>query len=124
VRVSATSDDDAPWIVSLVVEWEGVASHLGAFERTDWLVLNFITGELTGTKTFTAANGDQLHVVTDGTFDPSVDPTPETPLLISGNYSFVGGTGRFEDATGDATYEVLTPDFINGFLSFKGEINC
>ena len=30
---------------------------------------------------------------------------------------------RFEDATGNATYDVLTPDFLTGLLSFKGKIS-
>lgn len=112
----------APLIVNLIVEWEGEALHLGHFTRRDDLIINFSTGELVGTKVFTAANGDELWVDTVGSFDPAAIPTPEDPLLITGEYFFTGGTGRFEDASGEATFEVLTPDFVVGVLSFEGTL--
>ena len=115
--------EETPWIVSLTIDWEGVGSRLGRFTRTDFLVVNFLTGELTGTKVFTAANGDQLFVYTEGGFDASAAPSPENPLEITGTYEFIGGTGRFEGATGDATFSVTTPDFVFGSLSFEGSIN-
>lgn len=96
------------WIVSLVVEWERVGSHLGRFTRTDWLIVNFSTGELFGTKTFTAANGDELDVYTEGVFDPLTPPTPKNPLPITGTYEFTAGIGRFVDAGGEAVFDVLT----------------
>jgi hypothetical protein len=123
VVVGAVPDSETPWIVNLTVEWEGVSSHLGKFTRTDWLVVNFATGELFGTKTFTAANGDQLDVYTEGEFDPTAVPSLENPLEITGTYEFTGGTGRFEDATGNANFRVLTPDFAVGLLDFEGSID-
>ena len=110
-------------IVNLKVEWEGVASHLGKFKRTDYLLFNFVEGTLVGAKTFTAANGDELHVLTEGTFDASHEPSEEDPLLISGTYCFIGGTGRFAEATGTASYEVLTPDFQSATVSFEGVLD-
>ncbi len=44
--------------------------------------------------TFTAANGDELWFEGDGTFDFS------NPPEMMGIWEFVGGTGRFENATG------------------------
>jgi hypothetical protein len=122
IVVGAVPLPETPWIVELTVAWEGTASHLGSFTRTDYLIVNFATGEMVGTKVFTAANGDELYVDTAGTFDPSTAPTPDEPLLISGSYSFTGGTGRFEGATGDASFEVLTPDFSVGALCFEGSL--
>ena len=119
----AEPDPDLPFLVNLVVEWEGVASHLGKFQRTDYLLFNFVEGTLVGAKTFTAANGDELHVLTEGTFDASHDPSEEDPLLITGTYCFIGGTGRFADATGTASYEVLTPDFQSATVSFEGVLD-
>jgi hypothetical protein len=61
--------------------------------------LNFAAGTQSGERTFTAANSDVLRAVHVGT------STPVGPGLISfrATMTFVGGTGRFANATGHAT---------------------
>jgi len=61
--------------------------------------INFVAGTQSGERTFTAANGDILRAVHVGT------STPVGPGLISfrATVTFVGGTGRFAHATGQAT---------------------
>ena len=61
--------------------------------------INFAAGTQSGERTFTAANGDILRAVHAGT------STPIGPGLISfrATVTFVGGTGRFAHATGQAT---------------------
>jgi hypothetical protein len=59
------------------------------------------TGIQTGTTTYVAANGDQLFMEYTG---PATPPDAEGNLSFSGTYTFVGGTGRFEDAGGTGTY--------------------
>lgn len=60
--------------------------------------INFAAGTQSGQRTFTAANGDVLRAVHVGT------STPIGPGLISfqATLTFVGGTGRFASATGQA----------------------
>ena len=70
----------------LLVQGSGHASHLGAFT-----VINYLCYENPGITRglLTAANGDQIHTMVTG---PPVDGVY--------NYAILGGTGRFEEATG------------------------
>jgi hypothetical protein len=82
----------------LFLEGGGTGTHLGKFTIT----LGFCgrgDGTLdTGTGTFVAANGDLLYITFHGVSDGG------HPVLHFTSYvSFVGGTGRFEGATGTAT---------------------
>jgi hypothetical protein len=60
--------------------------------------IDFVAGTQHGERTFTAANGDVLRATHVGTSAPS------GPGLISfdATLTFVGGTGRFEHAAGQA----------------------
>ncbi len=102
---------------ALIVESTGTATHLGKFRRTEYV---FVDGlNISGLKVFTAANGDQLLATFAGEFT--------SPTTAEGTYTFVGGTGRFEDATGTAGFEVTaatTPDgVIHVAVTFKGKIS-
>jgi hypothetical protein len=74
------------------VEGEGQATHLGHFTVTGDVDLDLATGLPEGTWTLTAANGDMLFLEMDG---HGIDP-----LHGFGAFTVVGGTGRFEGATG------------------------
>lgn len=76
-------------------------SHLGRTAYAGVLELNLATGTQRGERTLTAANGDVLRVVAVGT------STPSGPGLVSfvATLTFVGGTGRFANATGQARGE-------------------
>ena len=76
-------------------------SHLGRTAFAGVLDLNLATGTQRGERTFTAANGDQLRAVNVGT------STPAGPGLVrfSATLTFVGGTGRFANATGEMRCE-------------------
>lgn len=89
----------------LIITYTGTATHLGKFTREERLFLN-ADGTFTGTMVFTAANGDQLWVEFAGGF--------VSPTTAVGSYTFVGGTGRFWDATGTAGFEAVTPDGLHG----------
>jgi hypothetical protein len=58
-----------------------------------------------GTGTLTAANGDELYVKYEGI----VTPVANNPghVVANGTFTFEGGTGRFEDASGGGTYHVF-----------------
>jgi hypothetical protein len=74
-------------------------AHLGRSLFDGELVINLITRTQEGTRTFTAANGDELYASVVGA------STPAGPGLIafSATFTFTGGTGRFENASGTAT---------------------
>src|SRR4051812_15027592 len=81
-----------------VALYTGQATHLGRFTRTESFALDSL-GVIPGTIVFTAANGDQLHVVLDGQFT--------SPTTAEGTYEFNGGTGRFRDAAGTADFRAV-----------------
>ena len=76
-------------------------SHLGRTALYGVQDINFAAGTQSGERTFTAANGDMLRAVHAGTSAPS------GPGLVSfvTTLTFVGGTGRFANATGQMTGE-------------------
>ena len=76
-------------------------THLGRTAFEGVLELDLATGTQRGERTLTAANGDILRVMSVGT------STPSGPGRVSfvGTFTFVGGTGRFASATGEARGE-------------------
>ena len=99
---------------AVVVESTGTATYLGDFTRTEYVFFG-PDGEISGTVVFTAANGDQLEADFSGGFT--------SPTTAEGTYTFTGGTGRFSDATGTASFQAITPDGVHVAVSFKGSIS-
>jgi hypothetical protein len=93
----------------------GQATHLGRFTRTETVIVDLSTGTFTGTLEFVAANGDRLNADLDGHF---TSPTGES---AEGTYVFTGGTGRFQNASGEAAFEI-TADGMTFDVSFSGTI--
>jgi hypothetical protein len=60
--------------------------------------INLAAGTQSGERTFTARNGDVLRAVHTGTSAPGAPGT----VNFSATMTFVGGTGRFAGATGEA----------------------
>jgi hypothetical protein len=91
-----------PPLVSVHVEAQGNASHLGRFTLDSRHVVNFddLTGA--GTAELTAANGDTLTTNLSGVATPQ-----ETPgvFFIVETFTVTGGTGRFAGATGQFVAE-------------------
>lgn len=105
---------------------EGTATHLGRFSVTITFCVNvadlgvLADGQLTegeslpysdGVGVLTAANGDELHMEVAGTILPSQDPDYDFQFIDP--FSFVGGTGRFADASGHGMTESYV-DFAGG----------
>jgi hypothetical protein len=76
-------------------------SHLGITALSGVQDINFAAGTQSGERTFTAANGDVLRATHAGRSGP------RGPGLIgfTTTITFVGGTGRFANATGQMTGE-------------------
>jgi len=109
------AEDLPPASRRLTAAATGQATHLGRFTRTETLFVNLSNGTFTGTLVFTAANGDRLNADVEGHF---TSPTGDS---AGGTYLFTGGTGRFQNASGRAAFEV-TPDRMNFDVKFKGTI--
>jgi hypothetical protein len=73
--------------------------HLGRTTLHAIQTINVLTGDLNNSTTYTAANGDMLFTTFVGTSSPPPD------VVFQGTETYVGGTGRFEGATGSSTLE-------------------
>jgi|GEM_PF-1674103 len=112
---AAVSVSPDPAGVVLTVQAEGKATLLGGFSREEEILFNPASGALTGLIVFTAANGDQLFGTVEGGF---VSPTRAT-----GTYTFTGGTGRFQNASGDADFSLSTSDGVHFTVEFDGSLS-
>lgn len=107
-----TSPPTSPTLITASAT--GEATHLGAFTRTETLVLNPATGAFRGTLVFTADNGDRLCASFMGNF---------TPLGTAvGRYAFTGGSGRFRNATGGADFTAVPAGPGRFTITFQGTI--
>jgi len=118
------SHSPQPPLDFVLVEGEGEATHLGAFEFEFPHVVNTTTRTATGTYEFTAANGDTLTADVVGRAMPTGTPGV---LAIVEVATITGGTGRFAGATGSFTVERLydtvnltTTGSFDGTISVSG----
>ena len=96
--------------VAMTANGSGFATQLGKYTRVESIVLDPTTFSFTGTVVFIGANGDVLNADILGQF------TSQTTAV--GTYEFTGGTGRFENVSGTADFEVSLTDathFVGGF---------
>ena len=108
-------EDTPPGTRTLTATATGQATHLGRYNRTETVVVNLANGTFTGSLVFTAANGDRLSANITGNF---TSPTGDAAV---GTYVFTGGSGRFQNATGQAAFEA-TADGMGFKVVFKGTI--
>lgn len=106
--------------IGAVATGSGTATHLG-----QWTVIGNpkytpdSNGVLhsSGEATLTAANGDKLQIEIDGILDPVAG-------VDQGVFYFLGGTGRFEGASGSANFVVNINPVTGGFdLTVVGRID-
>lgn len=102
-------------LVTISAQGEGEATHLGKFTRTESIVLNTATGAATGTILFTAADGSELYCSFAGGFTGA--------NTLGGTYTFTGGTGRFANAEGSASFVVTQSDMVNFTFEFAGTLD-
>jgi hypothetical protein len=101
-------------ILSLTYVGTGQGTHLGRFKEDASLVVDLSTGAVSASVTLTAANGDKVFKSATGTV-----------LLpfASGDFTILGGTGRFEDATGTGDVEmVFSDDLTHAAQTYEGTI--
>jgi hypothetical protein len=75
---------------------KGIATLTGACEWDATYCCNPTAGECVGTAKITAANGDEIHLTLTHIFNPKTGDWTQ-------NETIIGGTGRFEGATGSGS---------------------
>ena len=96
------------------VTGSGQATQLGNYTRLEHVTITggSVSGDITLTDSTTQ---DQIFIEFEGHFVSGND--------IEGTYEITGGTGRFDGATGEATFTANTPDFVNMTASWEGRID-
>jgi hypothetical protein len=78
----------------------GNATHLGQYSEVGYVTFSPTNDpnvvQIDGWAIYTAANGDELHAIVSGQLDGKTG-------AITATVTYVGGTGRFADATGSAS---------------------
>ena len=117
--VAAFITDDAGNIIGANVTASGTATHLGRWTTVGTVTFTPDNGVLRSHAevTLTAANGDKLESVLDGALDPATGTD-------HGILRFVGGTGRFQGASGSCDFVVTLNPLTGGFeFTSVGSIN-
>jgi hypothetical protein len=117
--VASLLTDESGNLIGAIPTGSGTATHLG-----QWIVAGNVkytpdNGVLrsSGDATLTAANGDKLLFQIDGILNP-------VTAVDQGVFRFVGGTGRFEGASGAANFVVTINPLTGGFeLTVVGKID-
>ena len=106
-----------------IITGHGQATHLGKNVFVADARVNFGVPPpfpIIGTATFTAANGDQFFTQFTGTNTPT-GPGTSRGLI---NHTIIGGTGRFQNATGALTgIAHVTAGSPTNTVSYEGWIN-
>jgi hypothetical protein len=109
-----------------VDEGTGHPLHLGKCGVTDDLLLDVrvVPSTVSGTTTFTAANGDKIFAQIKATASP---PDAKGAVRFAGMFIITGGTGRFRSISGSAVLQginnapAMTTEFsFSGTLSSAG----
>lgn len=118
--LAAFITDEAGKVIGATTTASGTATHLGVWTAVGSVRFNTDENGVirsSGEATITAANGDKLEMVVEGTLDPNT-------FMDQGVFRFVGGTGQFQWASGSADSVVTTNPLNNGFeLTMVGRIN-
>ena len=112
-----------------IITGSGHATHLGTVTLSSYDCINFSSPTAFTFRTLkdtsvvlTAASGDQLFATYEGT----AAPQPGGFLVLSGIFSFKGGTGRFAGATGTGTLdgvENISTSPASGVLVLSGRFS-
>lgn len=116
-----------PLVVHISYEGEGNASHFGRFTETGEYLLH---SDAAGTPLFVSnviarrytANGDQVFLA-NVTGVISLTGDPNHPLVLEGDYTYAGGTGRFEGATGSLHWRAVGNPDGSALSNFEGTIS-
>ena len=111
--------DESGNLVGATPTGSGTATHLGQWTVSGNVKYTPENGVLksSGQAILTAADGDKVFIEIDGILDP-------VAAVDQGIFHIVGGTGRFEGASGDTNFVVSINPMTGGFeLTVVGKIN-
>src|SRR5215208_8243582 len=110
VGVAPLITDESGNLIGATPTASGTAIHLGQWTVSGPVKYTLDNGVLrsSGEATITASNGDKLQLRIDGILDPVAG-------VDQGVFYFVGGTGRFEGASGSANFVVTINPASGGF---------
>jgi hypothetical protein len=91
---------DGPPLISTRLVGEGQSALLGKFKVTSAVVIDVAAGYAKGDWTYTLDNGDQLFASFRSVTQAEEDFLVLPALQSVGFFTFKGGTGRFQGATG------------------------
>ena len=117
--VATLITDESGHLIGAIPTGSGTATHLGQWTVTGNVKYTPDNGVLrsSGDALLTASNGDKLQLQIDGILDP-------VAAVDQGVFRFVGGTGRFEGASGSANFVVHINPLTGGFeLTVVGKID-
>ena len=117
--VATLKVDESGNLIGGAVTGSGTATHLGQWTVSGTVKYTADNGVLrsSGEATLISANGDKLLLQIDGILDPIA-------AVDQGVFHIVGGTGRFEGASGDSNFVVTINPLTGGFeLTVVGKIN-
>lgn len=102
--------------LQFVIEGSGIATHIGLFTVSNLACVDVSGNFLSPLYGFiTAANGDEIHTQMGMPY-----PDLDNPPNIFYPYTIIGGTGRFENATGELLMHGIS-DFVTMTWSLTGE---
>jgi hypothetical protein len=109
---------DPPFPGSIEIHGIGFGTHVG---RSYFDTVQPILPGIPFPAVIHAANGDELHYLAVG--DPSGPPGPDGTFAFSGTFDVTGGTGRFANATGSATFQgTANLNTMTGEVTYIGQI--
>lgn len=111
--------DEAGNLIGANVTGSGTATHLGLWTTSGRVNFTLVDGVIrsSGVATIIASDGDKLQAELEGQLDPATNTD-------QGVFRFIGGTGRFEGASGSANFVVTINPLTGAFeLTMVGSIN-
>lgn len=87
---------------NFIIRSTGITSHGGRSQGYSESQLNVLTGIQTGNSVVTGASGRELWYRYEG---PASDPDEHGNISFAGTVTITGGTGIYENASGEGTYQ-------------------
>jgi len=115
--VTVSADPTNFPVVGVVSDGTGELTHLGRYFMTSPHTSNVFTGETIGDQIFTAANGDMLTAFCEGF--PVMQENGD--VIGTLDCDITGGTGRFEDATGEYVFFLHASPRTDGGIGYATE---
>lgn len=119
VDQAETQDIAFPWM-DVEGVGSGTATHLGRYTESFLHLVDLTTGIGIGEAKFTAANGDTIETALTGLGLP-IDANGS--FRVVEEHTIIGGTGRFEKATGTFTLVRIINMQLHSVGSFEGTIS-